>query len=88
MGGGWARGRPRGGRMGGGSGVDSGAVEAGAAQHEIGGGGRRRHVGPMATVPGFKSVQTESIKSNTFKFISNNFNLDSIQEGSSQAQKI
>jgi hypothetical protein len=42
----------------------------------------------MATVPGFKSVQTESIKSNTFKFISNNFNLDSIQEGSSQAQKI
>jgi hypothetical protein len=36
-------------------------------------------VGPVATVPGFKS--TESINLNTLKFISNNFKFDSIQKG-------
>jgi hypothetical protein len=40
--------------------------------------GRRQHVGPAATMPGFKP--TESINSNTLKFISNNFKLDLIQK--------
>jgi hypothetical protein len=36
-------------------------------------------VGPAATMSGFKP--TESINSNTLKFISNNFKFDSIQKG-------
>jgi hypothetical protein len=52
--------------------------------------GRRgpRPRGPPATVQGSKPVQIESVNSSTFKFISNNFKLDSIQKGLSQAQKI
>jgi hypothetical protein len=41
-----------------------------------------------STVLGFKPVQTESINSNTFKFILNNFKLDLIQNGPSQGRKI
>jgi hypothetical protein len=36
-------------------------------------------VGPTATVPGLKPI--ESINSNTLKFISHNFKFDSIQKG-------
>jgi hypothetical protein len=74
-----------------GSGAGSGAVEVGTSQRKIGEGwvgvGRCRHVDPMATVPGFNLVQTESINSSMFKFISNNFKLGSIHKGSSQSQK-
>jgi hypothetical protein len=38
----------------------------------------------LVIVSGFKPVQTESINSNTFKFISNNFIFDSIQKGLSR----
>jgi hypothetical protein len=69
-----------------GSGAGSGAVEVGTSQRKIGV-GRCRHVDPMATVPGFNPVQTESINSSMFKFISNNFKLGSINKGSSQSQK-
>jgi hypothetical protein len=44
-----------------------------------GGGWRCQHVGPTATVPGLKPI--ESINSNTLKLISHNFKFDSIQKG-------
>jgi hypothetical protein len=45
-------------------------------------------VGPKATVPGFKPVQTESVNSNTFKFISNNFKFDLIKNSLPKLKKI
>jgi hypothetical protein len=53
------------------------AQSGGTAQHETGEGWgwKHRHVGPIATMLGFKLVQTEAINSNTLKFISNNFKL-------------
>jgi hypothetical protein len=42
----------------------------------------------VGTLPSFKPVQTESNNSNSLKFISNNFKIDSIQRGSYEALKI
>jgi hypothetical protein len=44
-------------------------------------------VGHVAIVPSFKPVQTESINSNTLKFILNNFKLDLIQNGLPKLKK-